>query len=757
MDKEIKVTVNDVTKGEKTEKTDEPEVTPAQGEGSDPNVKDTAASVVVTAEGSEDNKKETEVVQGEKDGKDGGEPEPEPEPTEVQYKVLVEEIRKALKPDLEANKLEVLKINEALNDKKTGFVTRLGVAEGNLDDIRKKVLTPKTGLTARLDRLEGFAKTDEKSLSVRLGVTEGLLTGPTTGIQTRLSRVERILDDTEDGYDALSMKVSSLHDDVNGPEGLTKKVEQVADELKGINEAIINTKDDTSGVTVDIPLIQSYKRKCEDVVAENKLQKQKLDTACGMIEVMSKQINTLQSQTAANAAKHMSNDLIVGGMKVLADEDPFEATANFFTDRLEIEFDAAGILDAYRSRYVAERNFGGSTVKIPPVMFVRVTEQLRRLVLKNTWKLTNVKQLPEGYGMYVRQGLPEPFRAVRRKFSGYTERIKVRNKGKNEQDKTRFWFAGERFFVDGSVITERISAPSCKDILNVTDIQKEQMAAIKLFRSEPETESNSTFQAFGLETDDIELAKLAYIKIKTKQIRCDHVMMAYRIVRENKLIQGSVSDGEHFGDIEILELLKKKERANVAIFVSREYGGVHLGRRRFQIIKQVAETVLDHVGGKHLPQPASEVGSSGPPGSATKRKQWSNGSAKGSYSPRQEKSGAKNGGSSGSRGGYSGSGSGSGNGSGGYRGSSGYGGGGGRGGYNSGGFQRGGGAKSGFQSRSKVSSGQGYGHQKWNNYNQEDRNRGQFFRTRDRDKQSDYREDYRDSHSDTYDRESYHW
>ena len=612
-------------------------------------------------------------------GKDDTEPEKKEEENDGegdQYRVLVAEIRKALKPDLDANKLEVTKLSKVINEEKTGVVAqltglvsqlsdpksglvpRLSAAETTLAELNKKVTTPKTGISARLDRIEGFAKNDEKSLSVRLGVLEGSVNAPATGALNHLKVVEDMLDSPEDGLHAVFLKMSDLQTDVNGADGLTQKMDRVSEDLKGLSEAVENIP--TEGVKGEIPVSQSYKRKYEEIQQENKTQNQKLNTACGIIQVMSKQIHTLQSQTAANAAKHMSNDLIIAGIKISEKEDPFQATAEFFADRLNIEFDIDHILDAYRGGYATEKLIRGASVKIPPVMFVHLTEHLRRLVLRNTWKLTDVKQMPEGYGMYIRQALPEGLRAVRKKFSGYTERIKHRNKGKKDAKKTRYWFAGERFFVDGSVITERISAPTAQDVLNVTDIQKTQMAAIKLFRSQEETESNSVFQAFGIETDDTELAKLAFLKIKIKMIHCDHLMMAYRIVRDNKLIQGSVSDGEHFGDLEILELLKRKERANVVIFVSREYGGVHLGRRRFQIIKQVAETVLDHVGGKHLPQPASEVGSSGSTGPVIKYKQNSGGS--GRYNPKSDRGNSKGNYSRGGRGNHSGYGGGSGRG-----------------------------------------------------------------------------------------------
>ena len=45
---------------------------------------------------------------------------------------------------------------------------------------------------------------------------------------------------------------------------------------------------------------------------------------------------------------------------------------------------------------------------------------------------------------------------------------------------------------------------------------------------------------------------------------------------------------EHYGDQQMIRLIRNKHAVNIAVFVSREYGGVPLGPKRCELIKQVA-------------------------------------------------------------------------------------------------------------------------------------------------------------------------
>ena len=71
-------------------------------------------------------------------------------------------------------------------------------------------------------------------------------------------------------------------------------------------------------------------------------------------------------------------------------------------------------------------------------------------------------------------------------------------------------------------------------------------------------------------------------------------MCAYRIRNsDGKLETAKQDDGEVNGSQKILEALNAKTMDGLAVFVSRQYGGQHIGRARFNHIKECAELVIE--------------------------------------------------------------------------------------------------------------------------------------------------------------------
>ena len=520
-----------------------------------------------------------------KQAEKGKENEEEEDPPSEEMAKFIKEIRKALKPDLDSIRGLLL---DPKDDKK-GLIPSVSA-------MKETLYNKEDGVCAKVNKMQNTLYKGETAVTVRLGALEGKVKGKTTGLLTRVSALEKMRDEPEEGFIAVALRVTSLEGDVNGKEGLTNKVESLSTTVKTIEEKLV--------INPTGPIVlQTSKRKSDEMLEEEVAdQRKRLDVASNMIHVMSKELSHLKTQTTANAAKHMANELVMGGIRMEDAEDPIEATIRFIQHRLQIEVKQDEIHDAFRSDFTTKKQIQGRTIIIPPVMFVKTTESVRRKILRNTWKLTDIKQQPEGYGMYIRQSLPECFRDARRRFSTYTNKIRAKNAQKKEGEyKTQFWFSGEKFFVEGNMISENIAKPTPHDMLFISKETQALMDTIDFCKSHMIEEQGSKFQAYGVEVTDLDTINLAFKKIKQLEGKADHIMLAYRIVKEEgKIMQGSVHDGEYFGDLEVLETMKRKEKADIAVFVVREYGGIHLGKKRFQIIQDVAVEVIDKMKGKFV-------------------------------------------------------------------------------------------------------------------------------------------------------------
>lgn len=72
----------------------------------------------------------------------------------------------------------------------------------------------------------------------------------------------------------------------------------------------------------------------------------------------------------------------------------------------------------------------------------------------------------------------------------------------------------------------------------------------------------------------------------------DHVMMAYQVKEGEQVKFGSCDDNEHGGGGCISKWLYTQRLRDIAVFVVRRYGGLHLGFDRFKLIEGAASSAV---------------------------------------------------------------------------------------------------------------------------------------------------------------------
>ena len=68
-------------------------------------------------------------------------------------------------------------------------------------------------------------------------------------------------------------------------------------------------------------------------------------------------------------------------------------------------------------------------------------------------------------------------------------------------------------------------------------------------------------------------------------------MLAYAV----KTYVGHHDNGEHGAGSRMLNMLTQQGATNTAVFVTRDYGGIHLGQRRFLYIDKVTREALNSI------------------------------------------------------------------------------------------------------------------------------------------------------------------
>ena len=91
-------------------------------------------------------------------------------------------------------------------------------------------------------------------------------------------------------------------------------------------------------------------------------------------------------------------------------------------------------------------------------------------------------------------------------------------------------------------------------------------------------------------------AAIALMRSEGAASGADHNMSAYRVAVGKKTEKAYDDDGEAHGGQRLLGRLTKVKGTNVAVMVSRVWGGQMLGKARFEHICRAAEALLDALG-----------------------------------------------------------------------------------------------------------------------------------------------------------------
>ncbi|TRY80358.1 hypothetical protein TCAL_02992 [Tigriopus californicus] len=109
----------------------------------------------------------------------------------------------------------------------------------------------------------------------------------------------------------------------------------------------------------------------------------------------------------------------------------------------------------------------------------------------------------------------------------------------------------------------------------------------------------SVFQAHFAVVDRIEQVEAMLAKLKTnrKISNAKHNMLAYRMkAHDGSVVQDFDNDGENQGGSRLLHLLEAAGALNVAVVVTRWFGGIQIGPDRFKHINTAARAILEAEG-----------------------------------------------------------------------------------------------------------------------------------------------------------------
>jgi hypothetical protein len=152
----------------------------------------------------------------------------------------------------------------------------------------------------------------------------------------------------------------------------------------------------------------------------------------------------------------------------------------------------------------------------------------------------------------------------------------------------------DKFTVDGTTRRDKVTPPTTGQILEIDQAEMSQLRDYKFICSDEKMVKGSSFRIYIHPARSIEDVRTAYKAILAipEAAKCTHVISAYNLQGTGK---GYQDDGDFGFGQQMLRTMIDKGQDGYVFFLTRQYGGTHLGRKRFQIVHELIKQAIERV------------------------------------------------------------------------------------------------------------------------------------------------------------------
>ena len=376
--------------------------------------------------------------------------------------------------------------------------------------------------------------------------------------------------------DALNTKLS------NEKDGITPCLTKLEDAYEEYSALV----DDLEG---RIPTYTELNDRIAALEKNNSALSDELAVLKGLAQVHDKQITSTKDKVVDLTARSMANNITISG--ILGDskeENCKQKVMDFFRDTVKVpDLQQNDVEVAHRMGKLLD------TATKPRLMVVRCKFELRERIFSYTKNLKDVTNA-SGDGFYVKPQLPEPLLTQKRERDERFRSIQKANYLIPEEEKHRrvpVQIKNKTLFINKVPQKHHIFPPTVQDMFNIDIEMDKKMAELKFVHSSTIKEKHSSFTGHAVNVKNSGDIKLAYKKLRLLYPKCDHVILGYAIKNHT----GYHDHGEYGAGQKVMNCITQRGHSNTAVFVTREYGGIQLGPRRFLYIERAARDALNEL------------------------------------------------------------------------------------------------------------------------------------------------------------------
>ena len=147
-----------------------------------------------------------------------------------------------------------------------------------------------------------------------------------------------------------------------------------------------------------------------------------------------------------------------------------------------------------------------------------------------------------------------------------------------------------------------LNPPTPADILKLEKEEIKQLSAIKFIQSETINARSSSFIANGTTASNLNDVRLAYSALMLNPVilQATHNIAAYILPDGSS---GYCDDQDYGMGRRMLQSLEQSRGKGIAVFITRQYGGNKLGSQRFEIARDLTNSVCKELSMLKLSMP----------------------------------------------------------------------------------------------------------------------------------------------------------
>lgn len=363
--------------------------------------------------------------------------------------------------------------------------------------------------------------------------------------------------------DTVIPRLQKLDKEVNGKYGIEHRLEELEAQL--------------ADITNDFCEMKGENKELKD---EQKLMK-------ALLIKKDKEISDLKAAQVDQQARSMRNNILIHNVPESKGENCENKLKQLLKKETSLPHKTVDDMKVERAHRVGQPHIGEGGR--PRLIVAKLSFYKDRDTILEAWrqhKAATTMQSAKGtkqLGIHnITTQLPQQTLEQRRLNLQMVENMKI----SSGEDNITCKLVGDKAYVNNELIRPKILLPSVEQLLNIDGDEKTKASKLSRAESTMMSERGSTFVAEAYKASSMQEVRMAYRRVVStpEKTKASHNILAYKAQGET----GWIDDGDHGVGRFLCTWITKQKLNNIAIIVTRQYGGQHLSTRRFELSRQVA-------------------------------------------------------------------------------------------------------------------------------------------------------------------------